>query len=219
MTPLVQGHEEPESDQQAAEDATDGRGHAGRPGEASFTCQRNERRIRPPSSGKAGRRLKTSRTRLMYPSQAAAPSTEGSQRQPPRDEHEEHADHERDERPGDRDPELSACGGKVAAELRHAAEQPQRDPLDLHAFPPRLERVAELVGRSSDRKKSNDAAIAITRYVLLERPGFWLGNTFSESDHVISPKTTSQLQLMPIRMPAIRPSEMLSPIRGRVEQR
>ena len=103
-------------------------------------CQRNRRRISPPSSGKAGRRLRTSRTRLMY--QARRP------RRRPREsadraQHERHADHERDERPGDRDPELSACEGKLP---RNFATPPNsHGPLDLHAFPPRLERVAELV--------------------------------------------------------------------------
>ena len=77
----------------------------------------------------------------MYRARRPRPSTEGVGG---RDEHEEHADHERDERPGDRDPELSACGRKVAAELRHAAEQPQRDP-SISMPSPRLERVAELV--------------------------------------------------------------------------
>ena len=35
--------------------------------------------------------------------------------------------------------------GNMPAELRHAAEEPERDPLDLHPLPARLERVPELV--------------------------------------------------------------------------
>ena len=45
-------------------------------------------------------------------------------------------------------------------------------------------------------------------------PGFVSGKTPLASVQVISAKTTSQLQLIPIRMPAMRPSEMLSPTLG-----
>ena len=40
-------------------------------------------------------------------------------------------DHERDERPRDRDSELGAGARKAALELRHAAEEPEVDPLDF----------------------------------------------------------------------------------------
>jgi hypothetical protein len=54
-------------------------------------------------------------------------------------------------------------------------------------------------------KKSTAAATAIARYVESERPGFWSGKTESASVQVINTKTTSQLQWIPIRIPAIRP--------------
>ena len=57
----------------------------------------------------------------------------------------ENAEHERDERPGDRDPELGAGARKAALELRHAAEEPEIDALDLHPVSPRLQSVSELV--------------------------------------------------------------------------
>src|SRR5256885_10698957 len=46
-------------------------------------------------------------------------------------------------------------------------------------------------------------------YVPSERPGFCEGKTPTASDQTIKAKTTAQLQLTPIWMPAIRPSLML----------
>ena len=55
------------------------------------------------------------------------------------------ADHERDDRPRDRDPELCPGGGEHPPEASDAAEDPERDPLDLHPLPRVPDRVAELV--------------------------------------------------------------------------
>ena len=40
----------------------------------------------------------------------------------------------------------------------------------------------------------------------MRQPGFVSGKTLDSSDQVSRPKTTSQLQLTPILMPAMRPS-------------
>lgn len=55
----------------------------------------------------------------------------GGKRAAPGDEDEEHAEGERDEWPGDGDPELGAGAREQPIELGDAAEQPQRDALDL----------------------------------------------------------------------------------------
>ena len=55
-------------------------------------------------------------------------------------------------------------------------------------------------------KKSAAATTAMARYDESERPGFWFGKTESASVQVMSTKTTSQLQWIPIRIPAIRPT-------------
>src|SRR5439155_14529688 len=65
--------------------------------------------------------------------------------EPDRDEHEGQSQRERDERTGNRDPELGTPAREGAAETGDAAEEPQRDALDLHALAPRLERVPQLV--------------------------------------------------------------------------
>ena len=71
----------------------------------------------------------------------------------PRDQHAEEADRKRDERPCDRDPELGAGSLKVGLELRHAAEEPEVDPLDLDAFSSRLQRVTEFVQQERDEEE------------------------------------------------------------------
>ena len=81
----------------------------------------------------------------MYPSHAATPSTSSRAGDQDRTADEREPEQQRDGRPGDRDPELRARRAEHPAELGDAAEQPERDPLDLHPLPPRLERMAELV--------------------------------------------------------------------------
>ena len=58
----------------------------------------------------------------------------------------------------------------------------------------------------SETKKRRAAATANARYWPPEKPGFWEGKTAAARDQTMSAKTTSQLQLIPIRIPAIRPS-------------
>ena len=58
-------------------------------------------------------------------------------------------------------------------------------------------------------KKANAATSAIAMYVPSESPGFCEGKTPTASDQTIKAKTTAQLQLTPIWIPAIRPSLML----------
>jgi hypothetical protein len=74
------------------------------------------------------------------------------------DQYEEEAECKRDERPRYRDPELGAGARKAGLELRHAAEEPEVDPLDLDPFSSRLQRVTELVQqeRDEEQKRGHD---------------------------------------------------------------
>lgn len=60
-------------------------------------------------------------------------------------------------------------------------------------------------------KKSTAATNAIARCVPSPRSGFVEGKTPVESVHTKSANTTSQLQWMPTRIPAILPSSRLDP--------
>jgi len=113
---------------------------------------------------------------------------------------EEDADDEVHEGAGGRHPELGAGRRELACDLGHAAEEPQRDPLDLHPS-----RRAWIACPSSCRiRQAKNAAVAVSpmaAYACQLRPGRASGNWTGESDHRISPKTTSQLQLRPTRRP------------------
>ena len=63
--------------------------------------------------------------------------------------------------------------------------------------------------RTRQAKKIAVAVTPMAAYVCQLRPGRASGNWTAESDHRISPKTTSQLQFRPISTPATRPSTMV----------
>ena len=67
--------------------------------------------------------------------------------------------------------------GNIALELRDAAEEPERDPLDLDSFARRLERVTELVqeqrGEEEDARRRRPSRCTRRR----RGPGFCAGNT------------------------------------------
>ena len=129
------------------------------------------RAIRPPSSGKAGTRLNTSRNRFMVTSSETTTS-DGRRRRAPgqargvpervrrrragRDRHGgQPDDRQRDERARDRDAELGARRVRVAVHPHHAAEQEQVDARHLDALAPGGERVPELVqqDRGEERQR------------------------------------------------------------------
>ena len=116
-------------------------------------------RMRPPSSGAAGIRLKTASTTFTKASQPIAETTSDDTRPlaAPAIASEEEADAERDARggPGGGDPQLGTGRRHRAAELRDPAEQPERDALDLHAVAPGDDRVGELVGEQGGEEEDH----------------------------------------------------------------
>ena len=74
-------------------------------------------------------------------------------RREPGEEHEEDAEHEGDDRSGDRNPELSARTRKHALEPGHTSEEPERDAVDLHSLPACDERVPVLVHEQRDEEE------------------------------------------------------------------
>ena len=135
-------------------------GEARRLVRSPVSFQAAARAIRPPSSGKAGTRLNTSRIRFIgtrnetRPPPACAGGAGEPRRVPERVRARERdraprasTISERHRGPGDGDAELGAGRVGVAAHLHHAAEQEEVDPVDLDALAPRGERVAELVSR------------------------------------------------------------------------
>ena len=112
-------------------------------------------------------RLKTASTTFTNASQPMAETTsdETSPLAAPPIASEEEADAERDARgrAGGRDPELRAGGRHRAAELGDAAEQPERDALDLHPVAPGDDRVRELVGEQRGEEERSTATIATTQ--------------------------------------------------------
>ena len=69
--------------------------------------------------------------------------------------------------------------------------------------------MAELVQEDREEEEERGEGAHGDVHAVAE-PGFWFGKIDSESVQTISAKTTSQLQLTPTRMPAIRPRVMLS---------
>ena len=94
---------------------------------------------------------------------------------------------------------------KRALELGDSTEEPEVDAFDLDALSLGLQSVAELVQQERGEEE-RAAATANAMYSPSEKPGFWEGKTADARDQTMSAKTTSQLQLRPIRIPAIRPS-------------
>ena len=131
-------------------------------------------------------------------------------RREPGEEHEESAEHEGDDRSGDRDPELRARARKHALEPGHPSEEPERDAVDLHSLPACDERVPVLVHEQRDEeeecRRRSPCRGTCRRTVL----GSCAGRSTRSSVQTISAKTTSQLQLTPTRIPAMRPSVKLS---------
>ena len=137
----------------------DGRGH---PVLASGV-QRKPRRIRPPSSGNAGMRLKTSRRQVdrreplgdddhQWRRADAAPRSHDAPTKTP-------ASTKRDRRSDRGDQHLGPAGHPVAADLRDAAEEPEPDAVDRDAAPTREQRVAQLVSRQrGDQQQRGDDA-------------------------------------------------------------
>ena len=112
-----------------------------------------------------------------------------------------------------------------AIAMRNSAPPLSNDPLSV-ATPPNSQSVIPSIStpsrrawsacpsscRSTETKKRTAATNAIAMCVPSPRSGFVRGKTPVESVHTKSAKTTSQLQWMLIRMPAIRPIAKLEPI-------
>jgi hypothetical protein len=101
----------------------------------------------------------------------------------PGGEHEQDPDRERDERAGDRDPELRPRAREHALEARDPAEEPEGDSVDLDALAPSLERVPQLVQqeRGEEERRRDDghgevrrvgeAGVLVREDGVGERPG------------------------------------------------
>src|SRR6202171_5554066 len=111
-------------------------------------CQSQARSRRPPSSGNAGMRLKSSSIAFVPASHAMPPSTRtgpaGCIKRERRGSKQDR-EGEADKRPGDRDLHLSPRDRGVAPQARDAAEDPERDAVDLHTKPPGDDGVTQLV--------------------------------------------------------------------------
>ncbi len=132
-------------DEEVPEPAADQRRHMRRPAEVS--ARSPERRAQHPAAVERERGEKVEDEQREV--DVAEPGGDGvhhlGQARFPREEYEDSSEDERDERAGDGDAELGPRGREHPSELRHAAEQPERDPLDLDAFALRFERMAEFV--------------------------------------------------------------------------
>src|SRR5438034_779696 len=101
------------------------------------------------------------RSRTRSPSRAAsvamyrASAVAGAGEAGERDQHEDAAETERHERSCDGDPKLGPGAREPALELRHAAEQPERNPVDLQPFSPRLPGMTELVQEDRDEEQDS----------------------------------------------------------------
>ena len=87
----------------------------------------------------------------------------------------------------------------------HSSEQPQCDPIDRHSLTSRFEGHVRSHARGATRRGREAVRPTLPGSCRSRRAGSSEGKTIVDSDQVISAKTTSQLQLRPIRMPAIRP--------------
>ena len=149
------GADQPEAERPCRPGSRRSRPGAGRRGSPTAAPAR----IRPPSSGAAGIRLKTASTTLTNASQPiaettsdettplAAPAT-ASRRNPT-------PSADARGRSGGRDPQLRAGRRHRTAELRDATEQPEGDALDLHAVAPGDDRVRELVGEQRGEEEDD----------------------------------------------------------------
>ena len=135
----------PSPHERVTEPPPDSRGDVGCPREVAAHYQRMERRTRPPSSGSAGRRLKTRSIRLIVPEPEEHAVDVRRQRSTAGEGEEEGAPGRARRGARDRDPKLRPRARKHALELRHPTEEPESYPLDLHAVAAGLEGVPELV--------------------------------------------------------------------------
>src|ERR671930_1618189 len=183
-------------------------------------AQNPEWRMRPPSKGSAGIKLKTSTTALMQPTQKIVPPTAfGS-----------------GARPATRSSTVAIAtdtrGPPIA--IRNSARAdgilpPQPcDPPNSQSVIPSIatpSRRATSAWPSScsmiEAKKLTAAAAAMPQYAACESPLSWLGKTEVASDQSTSAKTISHDQFAPTSIPKTRPSRKLAvivmplPIRGR----
>ncbi len=126
-------------------------------------AHRIERRIRPPSSGKPGIRLKSPRRTLIGPSHRKSVGTgprparkavgsarvERARAHPERPEsQEDDSDHEARQGPDERHEEFRRGGGRLALEVGDPSEQEQRDPVHGQPAGARDDAVTELVGEN-----------------------------------------------------------------------
>ena len=129
---------------------------------AEVVPRRPERRAQHAAAVERQRReqVEGEQEQVRHPEPADDPVDHVRQLEPRGERDADEPDRERHERPGDRDPELGAGRGEHALELRHAAEEPQRDPVDLHPLAPGHERVPELVReqRGEEEHRGRDRA-------------------------------------------------------------
>ena len=142
---LEDEQEDPARDHQVAEPAADVCRDPGRPGEVLLRAPEGGAQHAPAVERQRRQQVEGEQEQVQVPEPRGDAVDGVGQVGRPGDERERQAEGERDERAGDRDPELGAGTLEHPAELRHAPEQPQRDPVDLHPLVLGLERVPELV--------------------------------------------------------------------------
>ena len=136
---------EPERDEEVREDPCH-RGRRGRRPDEIALCLPEERPEHAPSvERKRGQQIEDEQDEVDEPHVADDGVDRVGKARNDRDENEGDADRQRHERPCDRDSELRPGAREHPPELRHAAEEPERDPFDLHALAAGDERVPELV--------------------------------------------------------------------------
>jgi hypothetical protein len=82
-------------------------------------------------------------------------AVDGARQSGDRDQHEDDTENKRHERSCDRDPKLGPSARESTLELRHAPEQPERDPVDLQPLSPSLPGMAELVQEDRDEEQES----------------------------------------------------------------
>ena len=121
------------------------------------TPHTTSRSIRPPSSGRPGSRLNAPTIRLAHASWTTTSSTMAAARQGPAQHPGERSDHDRGQRPHERDDEVAAGALVLAADLAHPAEHVQGDPVHGEAVPLGHDRMCQLVGQDRQAQQHREA--------------------------------------------------------------
>ena len=154
---------------------------------------------------------------LMNPSQPSSAATCGwsTTRSTPRSTS---ADQQARRRPGDRDQRLLARRAGVLVDRRRAAEDEQRDALDLQAEASRHERVRQLVGQHRAEEEERGRRRPRPSTALSVQPRNRRGNWNSASEYVTRKAMTSHDGWIARSMPASRPTFQPGPMRASLDQ-